>query len=270
MIALTKDNRMLGYQLLSRYSNISHFVTTREGGCSGGNYASFSCSPFSGDEQANVARNQEILCSLLPQKPEFLLIPFQTHGTKIAVINTDYIYSSTEQQKNMLNGVDALITNEQGCCLCISTADCIPVLLYDPCRKVVAAVHAGWRGTVAGIVSKTLELMRERFQIETSDVIACIGPGISAASFEVGEEVYETFKKEGFAMEQISFLHPQTNKWHIDLWEANRLQLIQSGVQANHIEQSGICTYVNYEQFFSARRLGIRSGRILSGIMLNR
>ena len=94
--------------------------------------------------------------------------------------------------------------------------------------------------------------------------MACIGPGISLDAFEVGDEVYQAFEQAGFQMQAISC---RKEKWHIDLWEANRLQLISEDVPSSAIELAGICTYSQYEHFFSARRLGIHSGRILSGIM---
>ena len=96
-------------------------------------------------------------------------------------------------------------------------------------------------------------------------MIACIGPSISLESFEVGDEVYDAFAKAGFDMDRIA---KKYEKWHLDLWEANRLQLLAQGVWLEHIEVSGICTYQQHENFFSARRLGIKSGRILSGVML--
>ena len=169
----------------------------------------------------------------------------------------------------MLQGIDALITRMPGCCICISTADCIPALLYDRQRRIVAAVHAGWRGTVNRILAKTLHRMQSAYGTEGTDVIACIGPGISLDSFEVGDEVYEAFRTENFPMEYISVWKPETHKYHIDLWAANRLQLSDFGVPPRQIENAGICTYRQHEDFFSARRLGIKSGRILSGIMLN-
>ena len=114
-----------------------------------------------------------------------------------------------------------------------------------------------------------LRRMQATCDTEGKDIIACIGPGISFASFEVGDEVHEAFRAEGFPMEQISAWKPETHKYHIDLWKANHLQLSDFGVPSRQIETAGICTYRQHEDFFSARRLGIKSGRILSGIMLN-
>lgn len=268
MISLTEDKRMLGYELLCSYSNICHFATTRVGGRSKGAYGSFNCSPFSGDEGEDVRLNQQLLCAELPCSPESLVIPFQTHDTKIGVVDADFIAGNVESRQELLHGVDALITKEPGCCICISTADCVPILLYDKKNRAVAAVHAGWRGTVGYIAGLTLEKMRATYGTEGQDVIACIGPSISLQSFEVGDEVYETFRMSGFDMSRVSAFKAETRKYHLDLWEANRLQLLDFGVPGNQIEVSGICTYKQHEEFFSARRLGIKSGRILSGIML--
>lgn len=271
MISLTEDNKMLGYELLLHSCpNISHFVTTRQGGVGEGNYASFNCTPYFGDEAEAVRRNREILCSTLPERPQELIIPFQAHGMRVGIITSAYPELTEEEKIDHLDSVDALVTNEQGCCICISTADCVPILLYDRRKKVIAVVHAGWRGTVGRIVKSTLSVMRKTYETDPKDLLACIGPSISLASFEVGDGVWQSFANAGFDMPRISVRDRQTHKWHIDLWEANRLQLLNAGVLPTNIELSGICTYINEQQFFSARRLGIRSGRILSGIMLNR
>ena len=261
---------MLGYESLSSYSNISHFVTTRQGGCSEGNYASFNCTPYSGDEAEKVRRNQTLLMEGMSQIPEELVIPVQTHETNYLLIGDAYLSASSQQRQEMLHGVDALITREPGYCLCISTADCVPVLVYDKKHGAIAAIHAGWRGTVAYIVRDTLLRMEKEFGTSGEDVVACIGPSISLESFEVGDEVYEAFKESGFDMSIISTKKRKTGKHHIDLWEANRSELLYAGIPAGQIEVAGICTYIHQDDFFSARRLGIDSGRILSGIMIRK
>lgn len=251
---------MLEYGQMKSYSNISCFSTTRNGGYSEGNYASFNCTHYCGDCLEHVKKNRELLCSLLPQRPLELIIPHQTHSTNVKVLASSADWEDLE-------GVDALVTHLPGFCLCVSTADCIPVMLYDKKKQVVAAVHAGWRGTVGRIVEKTLRVMQNTYGTKGKDVVACIGPGISLESFEVGDEVYQAFQQASFDMPLIS---KKFAKWHIDLWEANRLQLLGLGVSEEHIEVAGICTYQSYESFFSARRMGIQSGRILSGIMLHK
>lgn len=269
MISLTKDKRMLGYESLISYSNISHFVTTRHGGCSQGAYASFNCTHYSGDDAEAVRRNRRLLMEGMPHQPKELVIPVQTHDTRCLLIGEEYLVASLSSRQEMLQGIDALITREPGYCLCISTADCVPALVYDRRHHAIAAIHAGWRGTVESIVLRTLSRMKTEFGTEGEDIIACIGPSISLESFEVGEEVYEAFRQKGFDMPRISMRNEKTGKPHIDLWEVNRLQLLAFGVPDVQIELSGICTYLHPEEFFSARRLGIKSGRILSGIMVN-
>ena len=268
MISLAEDKKMLGYGSLGSYSNISHFVTTRRGGCSKDAYATFNCSPFTDDEMEHVRRNQELLFEAMPVKLSELIIPHQTHGVKNLVIDRAFLALSEGERRVRLEGIDALMTDIPGCCICISTADCIPILLYDKQHQAIAAVHAGWRGTVNFIVGHTLERMRAVYGTVGEEVVACIGPGISLESFEVGDEVYEAFRLNGFDMSRISCRNANTGKFHIDLWETNRQQLLDFGVPSSQIEVAGICTYIHHEEFFSARRLGIASGRMLSGILI--
>ena len=231
-----------------------------------GTYASLNCTPYTGDAPQCVSRNQEILLAALPQHPRALVIPWQTHGTRVLPIDDAFLSANEEQRHALLQGIDALVTDRPGICLCISTADCIPILLYDKKHQAIAAVHAGWRGTVNFIVGHALEQMRTFYGTDGADVSAVIGPGISLRAFEVGDEVYEAFRQADFPMERIA---RRESKWHIDLPEANRLQLLDFGVPSSAIETSGICTYTQYDDFFSARRLGVKSGRMLTGIMLN-
>lgn len=268
MTSLSSDKRMLKYDVTAPYSNIFCFSTTRYGGCSQGNYASLNCTPYTGDSAECVRKNQELLCLAMPQPPRELIIPFQTHGTRIVMIDEDFIRSTKSEQFDLLQATDALITDQPGYCICISTADCIPILLYDRAHQVIAAVHAGWRGTVNRLLQLALKQMEQRYQTEGKDIIACMGPGISLPSFEVGDEVYEAFREKGFPMDYISEWKPATHKYHIDLWAANRMQLNDFGVPSAQIESAGICTYIRHDDFFSARRLGIKSGRMLSGIMI--
>ena len=269
MIPITADKSLLGYGSLAACPNIFHFVTARRGGCSEGNYASFNCSPYTDDERSRVQRNQALLRERAGRPIKELVIPRQVHGVECLLVDERYVSLPALQRQELLQGVDALATVLPGYCLCVSTADCIPVLLYDRRRGAVAAVHAGWRGTVRRIVQRVLQQMAVAFDTCGADVLAAIGPGISLQAFEVGEEVYEAFRTEGFDMPRISCWNNATGKHHIDLWEANNWQLQQCGVLREHVEFSGVCTYLQCDDFFSARRLGIQSGRILSGIMLD-
>ena len=238
-------------------AGVTAFSTTRQGGCSTGNYAAFNINGYCGDDIVHIAANKVALCSLLGIECEHLVMPHQVHDCVVRRIDGP--------QQETLEGVDAVMTNVSQLCIGVSTADCIPILLFDPVHRAVSAVHAGWRGTVLRIVEKAVEAMQESYDTEAADLQAVVGPGISLNSFEVGDEVYDQFQAAGFEMEAIS---RRDEKWHINLPECNRLQLVESGVLLSHIQMTNICTFQACDRFFSARRLGIQSGRIFTGILL--
>ena len=259
------------------------FSSTRHGGCSKGSYEAFNINRYCGDKEEDILRNRLALCQTLGIKDDCLVMPHQVHLTKAATIDEAFFSRSADEQRDVLEGVDALMTNLEGVCIGVSTADCIPVLLYDPERKAVCAIHAGWRGTVKRIVQKAVEVMTATYCTQPQQLVAQIGPGIHLDSFEVGDEVYEAFANEGFEMDLISKRYPQhdgesdfsgfhsallPSKWHIDLPECNRLQLLSAGVLPNAIKVSPICTFQQSADYFSARRLGINSGRIFTGIII--
>ena len=251
------------------HTQVTAFSTTRNGGVSKGDYASMNCAPYTGDDIEAVQRNQQLLCTALHIEKEQLIIPYQTHSVNALVIDKEFLQQNAEKRNEQLQNIDALITQEKGVCLCVSTADCTPILLYDRKQQVIAAIHAGWRGSVNYIVRKTLEQMNRLYNTQGEDIFAAIGPCIGFDAFEVGDEVYDAFKQNDFPMEYISGWKPETHKWHIDLQMANSVQLIDFGVPTEQIDICDICTFTHYEKFFSARRLGIKSGRILSGIFMN-
>ena len=241
------------------------FSTTRQGGVGEGPYGEFNVNDYCGDNPDVIAANKAGLCKELDIPVRHLLFPHQVHGTEICQVDESFLGMSWEEQTVALDGVDALVTNVGGVCLGVSTADCIPILLYDPTHHVTAAIHAGWRGTVARIVEKTVRHLRETMHTCPRDLYAIVGPGISLTHFEVGDEVYEQFESAGFKMADIAC---RQEKWHIDLPLCNVMQLQDCGVSTANIHDSAICTYDQVERFFSARRLGIHSGRILTAIMM--
>lgn len=228
-------------------------------------YGGFNITHYCGDTPQHVAECRTRLCKELNIASERLILPRQTHGCEVLHIDESFVTSTAEEREKMLQGVDAVITALPRTCIGVSTADCVPVLLCDTEKPIIAAVHAGWRGTVARIVERCIKEMERVHGCNTQNIKAVIAPSIGREAFEVGDEVYETFKEAGFPMESIATRHA---KWHIDLWEANRLLLISCGVPAANIEIAGICTYTNHREWFSARRLGIDSGRIFNGIII--
>ena len=256
--------------LLARYSlgrDVLAFSTTRAGGVSQGNYASMTINPYCGDAPENVAENRRLLALELGVEPENILLPHQVHGTKTLLVDSLFLQSVPALRTSWLEGTDALATNRAGLCVGVSTADCVPVLLYDPTHHAAAALHAGWRGTVQRIVAHTVAQMSAAYGTRPSDLRAVIGPAISLHAFEVGQEVYDQFVEAQFDMDKIA---RREDKWHLNLPLCNRLQLEEAGVPTEQITDSNSCTYTQSEQYFSARRLGAQSGRIYSGILLRR
>ena len=241
------------------------FSTTRQGGYSKGNYAAFNINRYCGDDETDIRLNHELLCRQLGISSNRLLMPHQVHQARTALVDESLLSRSDEERRQLLDGYDALMTDLCSVCIGVSTADCIPLLLYDDEHHAACAIHAGWRGTVARIAERSIAAMTAAYGTRPSRLRAQIGPGISLRSFEVGDEVYEAFAHAGFDMDSIS---RREQKWHIDLPECNRLELIAAGIPASAIQLSTACTYQQPARYFSARRLGIHSGRIFTGIML--
>ena len=260
----------LHYYKLS--DDVIAFSTTRHGGASKGNYGELNINPNCGDDPAAITTNRQALCRTLNIEDSHLFLPHQVHDIECLAITEDILHATPEQRQQLLEGKDALMTTLPHICIGVSTADCIPVLLYDPRHHAKAAIHAGWRGTVSRIVKETFRKMQRCYGTLPEDTLAVIGPGISLKNFEVGQEVYDDFAVHGFDMRLLARKYPCRNnpaqeKWHINLPLCNQLQLESVGVPRSHIQQSGICTYDDVADFFSARRLGINSGRIYTAII---
>lgn len=177
----------------------------------------------------------------------------QVHGDRIAVITDP---GTTREQ---LEGYDALVTDRPGIAIGARSADCVPILMYDPVRRVAAAVHSGWRGTVIQIGRTVVNFLHDNYGCNPSDIVAVICPCIGPESFQVGEEVVEAFAQAGFPMDKILIRRGERidgdmrSGTHIDLWKANRWILTQAGIPHENIQTTSICTYLNHDKFMSAR-----------------
>ena len=189
----------------------------------------------------------------------------QVHGDRIAVIDRPDLTRAD------LEGYDAFICKLPGVAIGVRTADCVPILLYDPVQRVVAAVHSGWKGTVLKIAQKTIGLMKSDFGCLPKELRAVIGPAIGPDSFQVGQEVVEKFEEAGFPMSQVwsdrgpGDGSPMSGGHHIDLFKANKWILEESGVM--DIQVFDIDTFTD-TSFFSARREGTACGRNINAIKL--
>ena len=207
-----------------------------------------------------VGRDEALPCPIVQMH--------QVHDVKVAVVDRGDI------TRDELDGYDAMITDLPGVAIGVRTADCIPVLLYDPVKKIAAAIHSGWRGTVSKIIGKTVSKMLSIYASQPTDILAFIGPGICVDCFQVGEDVALKFKEAGFDINSLwSFRGPKTGNGmegghHIDLKEACRQTLVEYGLKNENIQITGLCTYDDNDLLYSARKEGIECGRNITYIKI--
>ncbi len=247
------DNKnFVRYKIFQEFANIEAFTTTKQ---------SFQKDRvrFTGDEETVYFNNRKELARLLSLEVGQLVFPRQTHSN--AVCDIDSV------PKSEISDTDALVTNKPGICLCVQTADCVPVLLFDPGKKVIAAVHAGWRGTVAKIVANSVYVMKEKYDCNPKTILAAICPSISPDVYEVGNEVVQAVR-QSIPDAEVVLQMQESGKFHVDLWAANRNVLLECGIPVDNIEVLAECSFQSKEKYFSARRDGIETGRMVSGIMM--
>ena len=222
--------------------------STRGGGVSPLPQSSLSLGNFSQDEGANVRENRRRFLAALGASDWTLVTARQIHSTDVRTV-ADRDDARAEPQPG-----DALIANLADVLLAVQTADCLPILLADPRSGAAAAVHAGWRGTLGGIVARTVKEMQLRFGTRPADLYVALGPAIGPCCFEVGPEVIAQFHAEYPYAEDLTS-HPQANgKANLNLNLANRRQLIDAGVADERIFDCKLCTVCHNHLFFSYRR----------------
>lgn len=245
-----------------KHGGIRHRFFTRQGGVSGGLYASLNGGLGSHDNQALVAENRARMAAVLKVAPDCLMTAYQIHSSEVAVIDAPWPADCRPR-------ADAVVTARPGLAVGVTTADCGPILLADPRARVVGAAHAGWRGALGGIIEATLSAM-ERLGAERSRIHAALGPTISQGSYEVGDDLMARFRAEDPGTER--FFSPAARMGHaqFDLPAYIAARLERAGVGA--FEDLGRCTYADPERFYSFRRSTHRGaadyGRHISAIVL--
>ena len=255
--------QLLQHPLWSRLGWLAHGFTTRTGGLSrvysadGSGELNLGFTPA--DDREVVLQNRALLLRALPGG--------DTPGTQLTVLSQ--VHSPTihiVRETGEVPPGDGMVTAKPGMYLAIQTADCVPVLLVDEKRRVVAAIHAGWRGTVKRIVEAGIETMQQEFGTHPADASALIGPAIGPCCYAVGEELHGEFTaafpygSELFTSKRVG----GENKLHLDLGEANRRQLLESGLKQENIHQLGGCTNCQPERYFSHRQSHGNTGRLMS------
>ena len=246
------------FKSFQKYPNLLHLVTTKSSDMP----YSFSLALHTGEDKKTIISNRDLVAKeLQTQSTLHFIVANQTHSNNIHIITEDNA-RGWKSLDDAIEACDALITNLPHVILTILTADCVPILLYDKKNHVVAAIHAGWKGTKAQITRKTISKMKEVFNSDAKDIVVAIAPSIGSCCYEVGEDVAQHFFDTPQGFRQVK------EKYMLDLPKINKIQLLQSGLKEEHIEMSNICTACEVERFFSYRKEQGCSGRFMSMIGL--
>ncbi len=205
----------------------------------------FNLSLSVGDQKGRVLKNRKLFFETFGLSPDRAVFQKQVHGDTISYI-TD---------PGNIGESDAMITDKPGIALCISTADCTAVFIYDKKRKIISAVHSGWKGTQRRITGKTIIKLKNEFNCNPEDMYVYLGPSISQVNYQVGKEVAQYFDKK--------YLVKENDKYFLDLSSSNYDMLIEEGIPAHQIQRSSLCSFEFDEVLHSYRREGKNSGRAL-------
>lgn len=245
---------------------VAHGFSTRLGGVSQGMWASLNLGVSRGDNPDHVRENYRRFLSAIGAGEGKLAMTRQVHGGVVrTVTSADW---KSDPYETVDYEADGLMTATPGVTLMVFSADCIPILFYDPVRKVIAAVHAGWRGTAAGIAANAVERMRDVYGCRPEDILAAVGPGIGPDCFETHEDVPNAMMA-AIATAALPYMQIKENgKFAVDLKGINARRLEQVGLDPAHIAVSDHCTACMPELYWSHRKLGNNRGSMASAIQL--
>ncbi|MCK4296306.1 MAG: peptidoglycan editing factor PgeF [Candidatus Marinimicrobia bacterium] len=243
---------ILQSSLLFPYDEVCHGFSTRTGGVSKGKFKSLNLGLTDGDLKNNIEKNRRRFCRELGFLPDKLVQPVQVHSNNVAVVLEPGIIPQT----------DALVTDVEDIFLSIKTADCASLILFDPVRKVVGAIHAGWKGIVQNIISETINVMKRVYKTRSEHILTVIGPAIRDCCYEVKSEVAVKF--------DVSEVVERNGKLYLNSVLAIKNRLIKSGLLLDNIHDIALCTSCNADKFFSYRRDRGQTGRLMTVIGLQR
>lgn len=244
----------------------AHGFSTREGGVSGGIYASLNLGANRGDDPELVRENYRRFCAAVGVRPDTLVFSSQVHSDVVRTVTSADAGKGLDRKTDY--DADGLVTDVPGLGLTVFGADCLPILFYDPRRRVVAAVHAGWRGTALGIAERAVEKMAGHYGSDPADILAAIGPGIGKCCFETHEDVPNAMTEAlgAAALRYIEVL--PSGKFKVDLKGLNARRLERVGLLAEHIAVSDACTVCQSGKYWSHRATHGERGSQAAVIML--
>ncbi len=260
-------NTIIGrFNIFEPYHELTHFISTRQGGVSLSPYHSLNLGFGTDDLIDNVKQNRYLLADELGIPLDWFVFPRQTHSCNVHLVGIQDRGAGSLSRDDAIPNTDALITNQSHTCIAVQVADCVPVLIFDTVEKIIAVVHTGWRGTAQNILSETFLKMKNHFNSNPSNIIAAIGPSIQECCYEVKDDVYQAFNSWNHHKNEIFKYH--NKKLYLNLQQANRIILINEGVLPQNIEISPFCTFCNPNLFFSSRYNLGNTGRFVAAMML--
>jgi len=255
------------FENLLNHREIYHFVSTRVGGFSNPPYDSLNLGFHVGDNPEIVLKNRERLAIALGIPLNNFTTAKQVHDSNVEIITEALRGRGAVNFDTTVYATDAMVTDTPNICLTVLQADCVPLLFFDLKKKVIGVAHAGWKGTVRVVAQNTVKVLKEKFHCSPDDIFVGIGPSIGPCCYEIGPEVVIQIDKASH--NKSDYIHETPDgKSYFNLWEANKMQLVQSGIPEKNIEIAKICTYCNHTVFFSYRHQQRETGRFGAGIML--
>lgn len=258
----TKDVLQWGeFTHFSATGLVSHGFSTRLGGVSPAPYQTLNLGLHTGDQAEKVVENRRRFCDVFQLDISKAVTAEQVHGDAITVVTEREHGRGILAYETAIPHTDALITNTPGIPLLLFYADCVPVYFLDPENRAIGIAHAGWKGTFAHIGAKTVAEMGRVYGTKPDNCLVAIGPSIGPCCYEVDRFVYElAITTFSYAEQLLSLTHPE--KWRLDLWKANQLQLEEIGIPAENIKVAGICTSCNTNMYYSYRAENGVTGRM--------
>lgn len=254
---------------MNHYDGLTAGFTSRLGGVSKGEFDSLNCGLHVADIADDVVANRRKVADALGFHFETMTFGEQVHGNEVAVITRTEAGAGRDRRELALQDRDSFITNEQGALLCALFADCVPLYFYDPVNRAVGLAHAGWKGTVLQIADVTVQAMVDACGTKPENLHAAIGPSIGVCCYEVDDHVVSRVK-EVLGTEDHSGFYSITGpgKYQLNLQAVNRHIMIKAGILPSNIELSGWCTSCHTDEFFSHRKEGGKTGRMMAWIGL--
>ena len=263
-----KKTPYLEYPLFQETGIVTSAFSTRLGGVSEGYYSSLNLSFDRGDDPARVLENFKRIGASMGVAVEDMVLSKQTHTTNVRVVTEEDKGKGVMRERNYTD-VDGMITNVPGICLVTSYADCVPLYFVDPVKKAIGLSHSGWRGTVGKIGKNTVQLMQENFGSKPEDLLAAVGPSVCMDCYEVSEDVIEQFK-EAFEKKywEDLFDKKENGKYQLNLWKANELIFLESGILPEHMAITNVCTHCNSKILYSHRTMVNNRGNLCAFLAL--